>query len=155
MVGSAQIAEDMVQETWIRLIGLRNQPKQEIHNPVGLLIQIARNLCLDHIKSQRKRQSLDNLYEQASGSYTMRELTAREEIVRCCLDQLSFDYRETLVLNMYSGYTFEEIASMLGKSPDAIWARASRARKKLRELVVAEIERDEQALKIITQRKQR
>ena len=56
---------------------------------------------------------------------------------------------------MYSGYTFEEIASMLGKSPDAIWARASRARKKLRELVVVEIEREEQALKIITQSKQR
>jgi DNA-directed RNA polymerase specialized sigma24 family protein len=30
----------------------------------------------------------------------------------------------------------EEIAVMLGKSPEAIWKRASRARKHLRELVM-------------------
>jgi DNA-directed RNA polymerase specialized sigma24 family protein len=61
-------------------------------------------------------------------------------MVLASLDELSFDHREVLILNIYCGYRFDEIAAMMGKSPDAIWARASRARAQLRKAVRAMID---------------
>jgi DNA-directed RNA polymerase specialized sigma24 family protein len=58
-----------------------------------------------------------------------------EELAVAALQELPFNHREVLVLNIYCGYSFEEIATMLGKSPEAIWTRASRARSQLRKLI--------------------
>ncbi len=151
LVGNVQVAEDMLQETWIRVIGMRGREEpEEIRNPVGLLIRIARNLCLDYLKSRRATEPLNGLSEGEMPSYRIPEQETGEEIVGRCLQRLPFDYRETLVLNIYSGYSFEEIAVILDKSPEAIWARASRARRRLRELVEEELRREERALKVMT-----
>ena len=61
-----------------------------------------------------------------------------EEKLVAALDSLPFETREILVLNAYCGYRFDEIATMLDKSPDAVWARASRARAQLRRMVLAD-----------------
>ncbi|MGA1308250.1 MAG: RNA polymerase sigma factor [Candidatus Kapaibacteriota bacterium] len=50
-----------------------------------------------------------------------------EELVNSSLDSLKFEDKELLVLNMFCGYRFDEIAEMMGMSPNAIWTRASRA----------------------------
>jgi DNA-directed RNA polymerase specialized sigma24 family protein len=62
-----------------------------------------------------------------------------EELALTALDALPFETREILVLNLYAGYRFDEIAAMLGKSPDAIWARASRGRAQLRTIIAEQI----------------
>lgn len=148
-------AEDLVQEAWIRAIDLRSKASEPIRNPVGLMIRIVRNLCLDFFKAGKNLEPLDELNESEHPVYRMREMSTEEEVVQRSLDSLSFNYREVLVLNVYSGYSCEDIAVMLDTSPDAIWARVSRARKKLRELVVRELEREESGLKVITQPKRK
>lgn len=135
MVGAIEQAEDMAQETWTRVIALRRKPPQ-VHNPTGFLLRVARNLCLDHLKAGKPLVSLDGLHESAHPVYTPPELSEREELALAALDQLPFKYREVLVLQLYCGYTFEEIAAMLGKTPEAIWARASRARAQIRNIVM-------------------
>lgn len=148
------LAEDLTQESWVRAIDLRGASRgDEVHNLLGLLFRIARNLCLDALKSPRvaARLSLHEIDEKGDPTAEgIREMTSEEEIVLRALDRLPIDYRETLLLHTYSGYSYEEIAVMLGKTPDAIWARASRGRKKLREMVSEELRREEQALRIIT-----
>ena len=67
-----------------------------------------------------------------------------EELVNSSLDTLKFEDKELLVLNMYCGYRFDEIATMMGMSPNAIWTRASRARAQLRDRVKSMIKRDNQ-----------
>lgn len=157
MVENRAAAEDMAQEAWIRFIDLRSRSREDlVHNPVGFLMRIARNLCLDYRKSRKRLLPLESREERPDHFGTIPEPTTDEEIVRRCMELLPFEYRETLVLNVHCGYSLEEIARMLDKSPDAIWARASRARKKLRELVTAGLEREEGRLKVITkQRKER
>jgi DNA-directed RNA polymerase specialized sigma24 family protein len=68
--------------------------------------------------------------------------TEMEELVNSSLDTLKFEDKELLVLNMYCGYRFDEIANMMGMSPNAIWTRASRARAQLRDRVKSMIKRD-------------
>jgi RNA polymerase sigma-70 factor (ECF subfamily) len=134
LVGDSAQAQDLSQEVWERLIELRSSGRP-LQNPVGFLVRMARNLCLDHLKSRRRLVPLENLSESSHPAYSLPELTEREELVVVSLHQLPNDYRDVLILNTYCGYTFEEIAGILGKSPEAIWTRASRARTQLRKLV--------------------
>lgn len=135
MVGRIELAEDLAQETWARVIALRNRPS-DVYNPVGFLLRVARNLCLDHIRARKTHLSIDELHESAHPVQTLPEFSELEEMALAALDQLPFKYREVLVLQMYCGYKLEEIAEMLGKTPDAIWARASRARAQIRDIVM-------------------
>ena len=49
--------------------------------------------------------------------------------------ELSQPFREALYLHYYEGYTAREIADMTGGTEDAVAARLSRGRKKLRALL--------------------
>jgi DNA-directed RNA polymerase specialized sigma24 family protein len=73
-----------------------------------------------------------------------------EELALASLEKLSFEYREVLVLNLYCGYRFDEIAAMTGKTPDAIWARASRARAQLRKMVASAINQEETTMQKVS-----
>jgi RNA polymerase sigma-70 factor (ECF subfamily) len=139
ILGSHEQAEDITQELWERVIQIRSSP-QQIHNPAGFFVRMARNLCLDHLKRGRRTIRLDDADDSPHLGAAATELTEMEEIAVAALDGLPFESREVLVLNLYCGYRFDEIATMLGKSPDAVWARASRARAQLRNIVAAEME---------------
>jgi len=143
IVGGREQAEDITQETWERIIALRTQ-SYTVRNPIGFLLRVARNLCLDHLKTRKRHIALDNLSESAHPLHVHGEQSALEELVFSALERLPFKYREVLILHTYCGYQFEEIADMLGKSPDAIWARASRARLQLRTTVAEEYKREQQ-----------
>ena len=134
-VGSSQAAEDLTQELWERVARMRLEP-QSIRNPGGFFVRMARNLALNYVRDRRKLTPLDDLDDTAHPPNDAHDRTEMDEIVELALQSLPVDYREVLILNAYSGYNHEEIAAMLGKSPQAIWKRASRAREKLRAAVV-------------------
>jgi RNA polymerase sigma-70 factor (ECF subfamily) len=136
LVGDPPQAEDLAQEVWGRLIEFRSSGRP-LHNPIGFLVRMARNLCLDYLKSRRKLMALDGLNESSHPTYSLPELSEKEELILISMQKLPEDYRDVLILNIYCGYTFEEIAVILGKSPEAIWTRASRARSQLRKIVRA------------------
>ncbi len=139
LLGSAEQAEDLTQEVWERVARLRSKP-QQILNPVGFLLRIARNLCFNQLKARKRFSPLDTLQESALPSYSAPEPSDMEDLVVSALAEIPPDYREVLVLNLYCGYRLDEIAVMLGKSADAIRKRASRARIQLRNLVMAKID---------------
>ncbi len=136
ILGNEQHAEDVTQELWERIIKLRQNP-QEVRNPKGLLLKIARNLCLNHIKAQRRHSDLNELTDSDHPASYPRELSHLEEIVVLSLPKLPFAQREVLILNAYSGYRFDEIAEMLGESVGAVRMRASRARGHLGKIISA------------------
>jgi len=129
LVQDTQAAEDITQTMWERIIEMRSD-SAAIQNVPGLLFRIARNLALDYRKHHHKQSPLDTVSETRIVVET--EISEREEIVLECLDALPLAAREILILHYYSGYSFEEIAAMLGKKPNAIWTRASRARADLK-----------------------
>lgn len=136
LVGSYSIAEDLVQELWERVIALR-ATERSLENPGGFFFTIARNLALDHLRKHKNNVTLEEVSDAHFSTVEGSE-NELEEIALEALDKLSFDHKEVLVLNLYNGYSFEEIADLLGKSSAAIWARASRARVQLRKLVAEE-----------------
>ncbi|MBS1904464.1 MAG: RNA polymerase sigma factor [Bacteroidetes bacterium] len=134
MLDDAAAAADIAHQVWERMIALRSSPT-ELRNPLGFMYRMARNAALDHRKHLRYQRSIESLTESDHPQSQSHEPSAEEEIVIGCLQRLTPEKREVLVLNYYSGYSFEEIATILGKSPTAIYARASRARAELKQLV--------------------
>ncbi len=136
IVGQAQQAEDLTQELWMRVIGLQAQ-RQTVAAPARLLFRIARNLCLQHLKARRRLSPLDDLPESSHPVSLTPELSHLEELVVISLARLPFEHRETLVLNAYCGYSYEEIAAMRGESLGAVKMRAWRARSKMGRIISA------------------
>ncbi len=140
LVGSSEQAEDLMQELWERVIKLKTSP-QRVQNPGGFFATIARNLCFNHLKMRRRRTFLntfirqDDRTEQAEGACDLEALVGR------CMEKLTLEYREVLVLQIYCDYEYGEIASMLGLNVTAVRMRASRARAQLRKLIEEHLDR--------------
>jgi RNA polymerase sigma-70 factor (ECF subfamily) len=132
--------EDIMQELWERMIAMRSKlgaPRSEIASPLAFLFQMLRNLSVDHFRRSVETAELTEESAMADEGET-RAASDIECLILEAFEKLSFEDREVLVLNIYSGYKFGEIAEIQGKSVDAVWARASRARTRLREIVIAD-----------------
>jgi RNA polymerase sigma-70 factor (ECF subfamily) len=134
LLGDEQQAEDLMQEAWERVIRLRLKP-QPVDNPVGFLVTVARNLCFNHLKQQRRRTFLATFLDRAETSVAVHEEADLAEHMRHALARLPVDYREVLVLHSYCDYDYDEIAAMLAMNVTAIRMRASRARAQLRTIL--------------------
>lgn len=134
MVFDEDVAKDIAHQVWEKVIDLRaNTEREAIANVRGFLFTLARNLALDHLRRRKKFADMETA-DHLSMSSGEPEMHDRELVVEA-LKQLPEETREILVLNYYSGYSFEEIAEMLGKKPNAIWTRASRARATLKTIL--------------------
>lgn len=142
ILGNKETAEDIAQEHWLRLIRyLRGDA--EVTSPVSLMLTIARNLCLNHLRVSRPQVSIDDILESEHPVIFPRELSHLEELVVLSLPKLPFAQREVLVLHAYCGYRFEDIANMLGQPIGTVRMRASRARAHLGRIISAIVEMEE------------
>ncbi len=143
MIGERDSARDVAQDVWEKLVKLRSEADYQLQNPLGLLYRIARNLSLNHIRSQRDHIPLDALAEESHPQIEMSERSRLEEMAILALQKLPLAQREILILHSYSGYTFEEIGQMIGENHGAVRTKAWRARQQLKRMIAALIEFEE------------
>lgn len=136
VVGNVEVAEDLTQELWERVIKLRNNPP-EVQEPVRYLLRIARNLCLKHIGRRRPTSSLDDLYESDHPVSSIPEPSHLEELVKMAMEKLPFEQREVLILHNYCGYSYEDIATLRGETLGSVKMRALRARGRIGRILSA------------------
>ncbi len=137
IVGDQESANDILQDVWERMARFRSQGKEPPKSPLGLLIRVTRNLCLNYKRDQRPNVSLEEIQEGKEPQVYHQTMTEMEEAVVVALDHLPDSERELLILHVYSGYSYEEIAEMYGESVGAIRTRAWRTRVKLGRLIAA------------------
>ena len=139
-------AEDAAQVAFLKGFVSLHTYKEDISFQAWLS-RIASNHCLDLLR-KRKRQktdSLDTLLEQAGNSTAM-VLQMTDEPVTIefedqeksamaikALSELPADQRQILTLRELDGLHYDEIATVLGCSLDAVKARLRRAREALTE----------------------
>ncbi len=140
MIGDRVQVEDLMQDLWEKVIRLRDKPADLPYNPLGLLYWMTRNLCLNHLRGVRRHPEWEGITDLTHAIAETEEMSSMEEMVVVALEKLPLSQREVLILNAYSGYTFEEIAQMTGESHGAVRTRAWRARTQLKRIVAALIE---------------
>jgi len=147
-LGAGAHVEDLLQEVWVRFINLRTKPPQPgVFHVQAFLFRVARNLSIDYLRTRKAHTPLDELEEHDHPASPSHDLPEAEDLVARALEELPDEFREVLVLNLYLGYRFDEIAEMLDKTPEAIWQRASRARVKLRRIILQMADREKISLR--------
>lgn len=131
-------AQDIVQDVFIKLWNRRDK-LDEYRSVEALAMVTTRNMCLDRLKSKKyPGESIENLsvepqVEVADTKEEQTEMVSRVKIIIRSLPEL----QQTIIhLRDIEGYEFEEIASMLKMNENAIRVNLSRARKKVRELMI-------------------
>lgn len=120
--------EDMVQETFLRLLSTGKEFESERHEKAWLIVT-ASNLCKDALKKWwRKSENIDDYLDIA-------EEPKQEDGVLEIILQLPNDYKDAVYMYYYEGYSTVEIAQHL-KCPEAtVRSRLSRARSKLQSMM--------------------
>jgi RNA polymerase sigma-70 factor (ECF subfamily) len=134
-------AKDITHSLWEKIIELRQQ-QPTLTNPIGFFLRMARNLCFDYQKHHRYQVPIDHLPERDHPEANQIVLSEKEELVINALDKLPAKTKEILILHYYSGYSFEEIAVMFEKTPNAIWTQVSRARNELKKILTKSMKRE-------------
>ncbi len=147
MLGNSQEADDVGQETFIRLY--RSLDKFRGDSKLSTyLTRIAINLSLDALRRRQRNQwkfwiqgDDDNL-PQALTFDRESEIDAQErhEIVRKAVRRLDPKHRAVVVLRMLQGYSTKETADLLKIPAGTVLSRLSRAEGKLKTLLEALID---------------
>lgn len=134
LLGVRSDAEDAVQETWLRL---SRSDVQDIDNLGGWLNTVIARVALDMLRARRVRAQLPLT---TVGPTSFEAEVEREALLGAAigsallvvLDRLRPPERLAFVLHDVFGISFDEIASILGRSRNAAKQLASRARSKVR-----------------------
>lgn len=146
LLGSATDAEDAVQETWLRL---ERASAAEVTNLGGWLTTVVTRVCLDELKSARRRRErpwqVELWPEEPAGPGSPRppgsggdpeaEAVLADEVglaLLVVLDRLSPAERVALLLHDVFGYSYDAVSTVLDRSADATRQLVSRARSKVR-----------------------
>ncbi len=144
LVGHRETAEDLFQETWVRVLEKGHQYRAQWKFE-SWLFSVARNLAIDFLR-RRQPQSLEELLEETPGA-PPRELAAMntptsfealaqsEEAARLgtIVAALPPAYREVLLLRFQEELALEEIAEIVSAPLSTVKSRLYRGLETLRE----------------------
>jgi len=129
-------AEDLVQEAFVRLLSAGPGPLRDSVRP--FLYAIVRNLARDASRRSRiERGHAPAIALRAARTETAdpASLKRLEKVVAGALEQLPEEQREAVVLKVYGGLTFEEIAELVGIPQGTAISRYRYAVEKLGDLL--------------------
>ncbi|WP_293679409.1 sigma-70 family RNA polymerase sigma factor [uncultured Phenylobacterium sp.] len=123
---SADLADDLAQETYLRMAG--REPSSPVENPRGLLLTVASNLARDAFRRDRVRAEYAARSPHAFSRADLSVHTAEDDFeVREAIRSLPPKLRDVLLLSKIGGLTNREIAQRYGLSVRAIDKRLQQA----------------------------
>ena len=123
-------AEDVVQETFIRLMKNLKKIKNEEHLK-SWLIRVTINICNDYNKS-----SWNKVTSELDENVKYLDNETKEVIVQ--INELKPQYRDIVYLYYYQGYKTKEIAKILKMKENTVSSNLTRARETLKNILKEE-----------------
>ncbi len=133
--GNRELAEDLFQETWIRVLERGHQYDGQ-HEFSTWLYTVARNLTIDYLRTKRPL-SLDGLMEDEEHAplepadtrpmaWEVVQQHEQAERISAALVSIPAEYRETVVLRFQEGLALDEIATITGTKLGTVKSRLYR-----------------------------
>jgi RNA polymerase sigma-70 factor (ECF subfamily) len=139
MLGSLTEADDAVQEAWIRL---SRSDTSDVENLRAWLTTVVARVCLNMLRTRRTRRETDlethipdPILSPQDGTDPEHEALLGDSVglaLYVVLDTLAPAERVAFVLHDVFGVPFDEVAPIVGRSPEATRQLASRARRRVR-----------------------
>ena len=155
MLGSVHEADDAVQEAWLRLA---RADVSGVDNLPAWLTTVVSRICLDHLRSRGSRREealpdhIDAQGAEIADADPVQEALLADKVgaaLQVVLDTLSPGERLAFVLHDLFALSFDEVGSVMGRTPAAVRQLASRGRRRMQEnddeAVVTPAERRTQA----------
>ena len=136
-MGDYNDAEDLAQETFVRLFKYRKRyrPKAKF---TTFLYMLARRTWIDHLrKRERKRTVQESFAEEARHAAEMEDSPsdAMKTRVDEALRTLSDEMRQVVVMSVYQGFKYREIADVLDVPLGTVKTRMYHALRKLKDAI--------------------
>jgi RNA polymerase sigma-70 factor (ECF subfamily) len=133
MLGSLAEADDAVQEAWLKLE--RAQPP-EVTNARGWLTTVVARVCLDMLRTRtsRREDPIEARPDPSTATDAEQELVFADSVglaLLVVLDKLEPAERLAFVLHDLFDMPFDEIATIVARTPEATRQLASRARRRV------------------------
>lgn len=133
--GNRELAEDLFQETWIRVLERGHQYDGQ-HEFSTWLYTVARNLTIDYMR-KKNPLSLDGLMEEEDHApfepadtrpmaWEVVQQHEQAERISAALVGIPAEYRETVVLRFQEGLALDEIATVTGARLGTVKSRLYR-----------------------------
>lgn len=131
MLGNRADADEATQETflaaWRSLKGFRLEARF-----ATWLYRLAVNVCLERIRREARRRALGNGHGTPLPRLPRAEAEGPGADVRAALARLDPGYRACVILRDVQGWSYQEIAEMLGVPVGTVRSRIARGRDALR-----------------------
>lgn len=144
VLDSPVIAEEIVQEAYFRFL---DSDVSAVENPASWLIKVTRNLAIDQARRRLRERKLLllipglDLYEPDHGQFAAESRLT--EMVSCLLRVSDSKATAIVLLHVVFGMSYEDIATICGRSPAACRQAGSRALRKCLKVLEADQPYDE------------
>ena len=142
IVKDSYIAEDLFQETFIKIIKAKKYNEEGKFLPWA--IRIARNMAIDYFRKMKRMPTVTD----SSGDDVFRKIkistenieqqiirTEEENKIRVLIDKLPAEQRQVLILRHYGDLSFKEIAEMTNVSINTALGRMRYALNNMRRMI--------------------
>jgi RNA polymerase sigma-70 factor (ECF subfamily) len=132
IVGRRSDAEDAVQEGFVRFW----RHRREAQEPVAYLYVCVRSCALDQLRGQRRRRTRELEASSSRDQHYLADFGQREErrvAIQRGLRELPDQQRQVVVMKIWGGLTFAQIAEALDISPNTAASRYRYGLERLRE----------------------
>jgi RNA polymerase sigma-70 factor (ECF subfamily) len=132
-----ELAEDLTSQVFMKALEKISSFNAEKASFKTWVLTIARNTVIDHWRTARDHRDIEDAWDLDSSSDTARDAEAREQLekVQMHLKKLSTDQRDIIILRVWEGLSYKEIAEALGKSESACKMSCSRGLAQLRRIM--------------------
>lgn len=146
MVKNEQLAEDIFQDTFIKVIkSLKERKYQDNGRFLSWVIRIAHNLIIDHFRKEKQMLTIsnDNYELNLFNNRKLADKNIEDELItdqicedlRSLVEKLPADQRQVVILRHYLGLSFKEIAEQTNVSINTALGRMRYALINLRKFI--------------------
>ena len=131
-VGYKEEAEDIFQDTFKKFFEAAQQ-EREMTNVFGFILKIARNLCINSKRNQKRTIEIDDSLPKTTKSRQYKDEML--DLIKQAIEELPAEYKDVLILREYQGLSYIEIAEMTNLSLGTVKVRIFRAKDKIRNIL--------------------
>ncbi|MGI6752217.1 MAG: RNA polymerase sigma factor [Anaerovoracaceae bacterium] len=150
-LGKEEEAMDALQESLIKVFRHLDKFKGDCKFDTWVY-RIVINTCNDMVRKKKLEKQTVSIYrETEKGEMTLEiedesptppeayERVEDGEFLLSCIEKLSPEHREIVILRDIQGFTYEEIGDILTCSPGTVKSRLNRARNKLKSVILEQV----------------
>jgi RNA polymerase sigma-70 factor, ECF subfamily len=133
-----ETAEDLTSKTFMKALEKISTFDSDKGSFNSWIYQIARNLVCDHYRSLKFTKDIEDVWDLSSSEDIARDIGNKDQLeeVRVGLQKLSPSQREIIILRVWEGLSYAEIAEAVGKSEAACKMDFGRGVKSLKKEIL-------------------